>query len=45
MNLKSIRLNERDSKGVILGTFPSGLIIKNPQFHCRGHRFNPWSGN
>ena len=25
--------------------FPGGPIIKTPAFHCRGHRFDPWSRN
>ena len=25
--------------------FPGGPVIKTPTFHCRGHRFDPWSGN
>ena len=25
--------------------FPGGLIVKTPAFHCRGHRFDPWSRN
>ena len=24
---------------------PGGLVVKAPCFHCRGHGFNPWSGN
>ena len=24
--------------------FPGGLEVKIPLFHCRGHRFDPWSG-
>ena len=28
-----------------LGEFPGGPVIRTPHFHCRGHRFNPWSGN
>ena len=23
--------------------FPGGLVIQTPHFHCRRHRFNPWS--
>ena len=23
----------------------SGSPVVKPHFHCRGHRFNPWSGN
>ena len=25
--------------------FPGAPVVKTPCFHCRGHRFNPWSGN
>ena len=25
--------------------FLGGPVVKNSSFHCRGHRFNPWSGN
>ena len=25
--------------------FPGCPVAKNPLFHCRGHRFNPWLGN
>ena len=25
--------------------FPGGPEVKTPHFHCRGHRFDPWSGN
>ena len=25
--------------------FTGGLVVKAPHFHCRGHRFDPWSGN
>ena len=25
--------------------FPGGPVAGTPHFHCRGHRFNPWSGN
>ena len=25
--------------------FPGGPVIKPPSFQCRGHWFNPWSGN
>ena len=24
--------------------FPNGPAVKTPSFHCRGHRFKPWSG-
>ena len=22
--------------------FPGSPVVKNPPFHCRGHRFDPW---
>ena len=25
--------------------FPGGPVVKTPFFHCRGHEFDPWSGN
>ena len=25
--------------------FSGGSVVKSPHFHCRGHGFNPWSGN
>ena len=25
--------------------FPTGPVVKTPGFQCRGHRFDPWSGN
>ena len=25
--------------------FPGGPMVKTPHFHCRGHRFDPWSGS
>ena len=25
--------------------FPGGPVVKTPRFHCRGRKFNPWSGN
>ena len=24
--------------------FPGGLVVKTLGFHCKGHRFDPWSG-
>ena len=29
----------------ITGEFPGGPVVRTPCFHCREHRFNPWSGN
>ena len=28
-----------------LGDFPGGQGVKTLHFQCRGHRFDPWSGN
>ena len=25
--------------------FPGGPVVRDPPFHCRGHRFDPWLGN
>ena len=25
--------------------FPGSPVVKTPPFHCRGHGFDPWSGN
>ena len=25
--------------------FPGSPVVKTPSLHCRGHRFDPWSGN
>ena len=25
--------------------FPGGAVVRTPRFHCRGHGFDPWSGN
>ena len=25
--------------------FPGGPVVKTLSFQCRGHRFDPWSGN
>ena len=27
------------------GEFPGGPVVRTLHFHCRGHGFNPWSGN
>ena len=27
------------------GDFPGGPAVRTLSFHCRGHRFDPWSGN
>lgn len=27
-----------------LGNFPADLLVETSSFHCRGLRFNPWSG-
>ena len=30
---------------IMLRGFPGGPVTKIPPSHCRGPRFNPWSGN
>ena len=30
---------------IIKGDLPGGPVVRTPRFHCRGHRFNLWSGN
>ena len=32
-------------KNIILWEFPGGPVVRTPQFHCRGHGLDPWSGN
>ena len=27
------------------GNFVGDSVVKTPSFQCRGHGFNPWSGN
>lgn len=31
--------------GKALLGLPGGLVVRTQCFHCRGHWFNPWSGN
>ena len=31
--------------GIHSWDFPGGLVVKTSYFHCRGHGFDPWSGN
>ena len=31
--------------GKNLRNFPGGPVVKTPHFQCRGHGFNPLSGN
>ena len=32
--------NKSDTRG-----FPDAPVVRTPYSHCRGHGFNPWSGN
>ena len=32
-------------KEIIRGDFPGGPVVKTPRFQCKGHGFNPLSGN
>ena len=36
---------ERRGKKEEEGDFPGSPVVKTPCFYCRGHGFNPWSGN
>lgn len=36
---------ETDVEVVRVRDFPSGPVIKTLCLHCRGNRFEPWSGN
>ena len=40
---------EASEENVLLKThsskFPAGPVVRTARFHCRGHRFDPWSGN
>ena len=46
---KELDMTERLHFTLVIKTFipglPGGLVIKTLSFHCRGHGFNPWSGN
>ena len=50
MGVRSRIQNSLESVIEILRTknhrdFPGGPVVTTPRFHCRGLRFNPWSGN
>ena len=32
-------------KKKVLRIFTDSPLVRIPNFHCRGHRFNPWLGN
>ena len=32
-------------KKSLMGGIPGGPLVKTLSFHCRGPRFNPWSGS
>ena len=42
---KSWNVHTWSSHNRPLGDLPSGPVVKTLHFHCRGRRFNPWSGN
>ena len=37
LQLQAFKVQSRD--------FPGGPVVKTLRFHCRGHGFDPWSGN
>ena len=44
----SIKLNdspEGNAHEGSLSDFPGGPVVKTLCFHCRGHKFDPWSRN
>ena len=38
-------IGEIDYLNVVRRDFPSGPVVKTPHLQCRGHGFDPWSGN
>ena len=34
-----------EASRMISRDFPGSPVVKTLHFHCRGRRFNPWSGN
>ena len=41
----TITLNGTFSHESYGGKFPGGTVVNTPQIHCRGHQFDPLSGN
>ena len=39
------RIARRCIKKMPSGGFPGGPVVRALSFHCRGHWFDPWSGN
>ena len=40
-----LHCEKREIKYGIEGYFPDGTVVRTLHFHCRGHGFDPWSGN
>ena len=36
---------KKEIKKTIPGDFPGSPVVKTPHFPCKGHGFDPWSGN
>ena len=45
LNARPCRGRWPKKRDVLSWAFPGGPVVKTLGFHCRGHRFNPWSGN
>ena len=37
--------SKRNTKAPLIWEFPGGPIVRTLSFHCREHKFDPWSGN
>ena len=51
-NCKNLKKKKKSSHifsfgrfGCVVSEFPSGPLVKTPSSQCRGHGFDPWSGN
>ena len=44
-DVHSLIEGNRDTNYSDLLGLPDGPVVKAPCFYCRGHGFNPWSGN
>ena len=41
---QSFSIQDTFMKNLTQWDLPDDLVVKTPGFHCRGHRFDPWSG-
>ena len=50
MSAQRLSLGTQDPKNFPIkspdvGDVPGSPMVETPRFHCRGHQFDPWSGN